>query len=150
MCHNPVPTCFVISWSPLVTAGHHWSQIVTGWLLSIPYCSVCHKPVPTCFSISWSQLSQGGHRTNLMPDLESAQNSGSYNPVETCFTFSWSHLVTGWSQVKSHARFGIRAKFWYSKVCHNPVPTCFVISWSQDGNMSVSYTHLTLPTTPYV
>ena len=46
------------------------------------------------------------------------------------------YLVTGWSQAKSDARFGISSKFWFHIMCHNPVPICFAISWSQCSHRS--------------
>ena len=54
---------------------------------------------------------QGDHRSNLMPDLESAQKIGTYCLPQTSSYMFCNYLVTGWSQVKFDARFGISAKF---------------------------------------
>ena len=127
--HNPVPTCFEISWSQLVTAGH-----------TLPYQN---DGIVSCATTQFLHVlqfaghiwSQGGHRSNLKQDSESAQNFGTV----TCATTKFSHVLRlaghSWSQgghrsnpmpdLESAQNFGI-ATCAASKFRH-----VFVISWSQ-------------------
>ena len=121
--YNPVKTCFAFRWSQ----GGHRSKLMPDLESAQNVGSYNPFKNMLCYL-----LVPASHRTNLMPDLELAQNSGCYNPVKTCFATSWSH-------VKSHARFGTSAKFWYCEMCYNPI--IYVLlnsghSWPQGGHRS--------------
>ena len=143
----PQPSSYMFC-NLLVTSGHSWSQGGHRSNLTQDSESAQNFGIVTCATTKFSHVlrlaghswSQGGHRSNPMPDLESAQNFG----IATCatskfrhvFAISWSQLVTGWSQVKSDARFGVSVKFYIWDMCHSPpiwLETLITGNWGQFG-----------------